>query len=129
MLLFLPFPIANDDQDWQPSLTLIWGRKKKTVLLLMWILTSALLNPMPPCSNHLIQMSSFCVLQLEKLIGKLKTEKYGGRILDQILKDIESEQPDGVMQSNDEGIVNRANKRLKSKLTHVIVESSGDEQE
>ncbi|XXG75491.1 hypothetical protein AAC387_Pa08g0046 [Persea americana] len=67
--------------------------------------------------------------QLEKLIGKLKTEKYGNRILDEILKYVVSEQPNGDMQSNDEGGVSRANKRLKSKMTHVIVESSGDEQE
>lgn len=67
--------------------------------------------------------------QLEKLIGKLKTEKYGNRFLDEILKYVASEQPNGDMQSNDEGGVRRANKRLKSKMTHVIVESSGDEQE
>lgn len=94
--------------------------------------TLALLNRMPKCSTFeplVIQMTSFYALQLEKLIGKLKTEKYGNRILDEILKYVASEQPNGDMQSNDEGGVSRANKRLKSKMTHVIVESSGDEQE
>ncbi|XP_077238365.1 RECQ helicase L2 isoform X2 [Tasmannia lanceolata] len=62
--------------------------------------------------------------QLEKLIGKLKTEKYGSRILDQIQQYIESEQPD-----NSEASESRVKKRLKTKKDLVIVESSGDEVE
>ncbi|KAF9623661.1 hypothetical protein IFM89_003693 [Coptis chinensis] len=64
--------------------------------------------------------------QLEKIIGKLKSEKYGGRILEQIQTYEESAQH---TDEHNEGEVddNRAKKRLKTKKTLVVVDSSGDE--
>ncbi|XP_040985964.1 ATP-dependent DNA helicase Q-like 2 isoform X1 [Juglans microcarpa x Juglans regia] len=63
--------------------------------------------------------------QLEKIIGKLKTEKYGSRILDQVEKYSNSEQTNEVKE--EQGSQNRANKRLKTKKALVLIESSDDE--
>lgn len=68
--------------------------------------------------------SSF-FLQLEKIIGKLKTEKYGSRILEQVEKYSNSVQTNEVKQ--EQGSQNRANKRLKTKKALVLIESSDDE--
>ncbi|KAL6008584.1 hypothetical protein ACLOJK_034098 [Asimina triloba] len=63
--------------------------------------------------------------QLEKLIGKLKTEKYGSRILECIRQFVEAE---GNSKSKAEGCESRSCKRLKTKKAVVLVESSsGDE--
>ncbi|KAK8472147.1 hypothetical protein PHAVU_002G126800 [Phaseolus vulgaris] len=61
--------------------------------------------------------------QLEKVIGKLKTEKYGNRILQQIEKYSDSELTD--KQETD----GRAAKRSKTKKNLVLIESSEDEEE
>ncbi|XP_042950284.1 ATP-dependent DNA helicase Q-like 2 [Carya illinoinensis] len=63
--------------------------------------------------------------QLEKIIGKLKTEKYGSRILEQVEKYSNSVQTNEVKQ--EQGSQNRANKRLKTKKALVLIESSDDE--
>lgn len=87
--------------------------------------------------------------QLEKMIGKLKTEKYGSRILEEIAEYAGKEQPENTAhdysissegqgsekkrsskrQKSDEDQVseNRATKKLKTKKAVVLIESSGDE--
>lgn len=44
--------------------------------------------------------SSFSFFQLETIIGKLKTEKYGSRILEEIVKYTETEQPENDAPDN-----------------------------
>ncbi|XP_061357692.1 ATP-dependent DNA helicase Q-like 2 isoform X2 [Gastrolobium bilobum] len=69
--------------------------------------------------NSLEQASSF--IGLEKLIGRLKTEKYGNRILEQIEKYSD-------FKPSDEQVTDgRAAKKLKTKKTLVLIESSEDE--
>ncbi|CAN6547058.1 unnamed protein product [Malus baccata var. baccata] len=63
---------------------------------------------------------------LENIIGKVKTEKYGNRILEQVTKYADSAQPDEVKEEEEEN-ENRASKRLKSKKQLILVESSDDE--
>ncbi|BBH02719.1 RECQ helicase L2 [Prunus dulcis] len=62
---------------------------------------------------------------LENIIGKLKAEKYGSRILEQVNTYANSTQPEDAKEDQD--IENRASKRLKSKKHLVLVESSDDE--
>ncbi|PQM40630.1 hypothetical protein Pyn_32382 [Prunus yedoensis var. nudiflora] len=62
---------------------------------------------------------------LENIIGKLKAEKYGSRILEQVNTYANSTQPEDAKENQD--IENRASKRLKSKKHLVLVESSDDE--
>lgn len=70
-------------------------------------------------------------MQLEKLIGKLKTEKYGDKILEVIGK----HEPDEEQHGNDpseneeepETSVNRTSKRTKNKKV-VVIESSEDDE-
>ena len=64
-------------------------------------------------------------MQLEKIIGKLKTEKYGSKILDEIKKYTDSGPSDN--GNEEEGSENRASKRLKTKKGIVIIESSDEE--
>ena len=64
-------------------------------------------------------------MQLEKIIGKLKTEKYGSKILDEIKKYTDSGSSDN--GNEEEGSENRASKRLKTKKGIVIIESSDEE--
>nr|AXY97621.1 RECQ helicase L2 [Populus tomentosa] len=64
---------------------------------------------------------------LEKIIGKLKTEKYGSKILDEIKKYTGSEPPDNGMLNEEEGSGNRASKRLKTRKGIVVIESSDEE--
>eukprot|EP00258_Populus_trichocarpa_P036374 XP_024452393.1 mediator of RNA polymerase II transcription subunit 34 [Populus trichocarpa] len=65
--------------------------------------------------------------ELEKIIGKLKTEKYGSKILDEIKKYTGSEPPDNGMLNEEEGSGNRASKRLKTRKGIVVIESSDEE--
>lgn len=65
--------------------------------------------------------------ELEKIIGKLKTEKYGSKILDEIKKYTGSEPPDNGMLNEEEGSGNRASKRLKTRKGVVVIESSDEE--
>lgn len=62
--------------------------------------------------------------QLEKVIGKLKTEKYGDRILAQIQKYSDFKPPDERDEQDSDG---RAAKRSKTNKNVVLVESSEDE--
>ncbi|KAL2348794.1 hypothetical protein Fmac_002794 [Flemingia macrophylla] len=61
--------------------------------------------------------------QLEKLLGKLKTEKYGQRILEQIEK-----YSDFMPADDKQGTDGRAAKRSKTKKNLVLIESSEDEE-
>ncbi|KAJ6695717.1 DNA HELICASE RECQ FAMILY MEMBER [Salix koriyanagi] len=63
--------------------------------------------------------------ELEKIIGKLKTDKYGSKILDEIKKYTGSEPSDN--GNEEEGRENRASKRLKTKKGVVVIESSDEE--
>ncbi|KAA8528189.1 hypothetical protein F0562_035560 [Nyssa sinensis] len=65
--------------------------------------------------------------QLENIIGKLKTEKYGGRILEEIENYESKHPPDNDLLDEEQGSGNRPAKRLKSKKAVVVVESSEDE--
>ncbi|KAJ4729096.1 ATP-dependent DNA helicase [Melia azedarach] len=67
--------------------------------------------------------------ELENIIGKLKTEKYGSRILEVISKCAKTEeQPDNAVLKEDQGSENtRASKRPKKQKDVVVVESSDDE--
>ncbi|WCJ20620.1 ATP-dependent DNA helicase Q-like 2 [Euphorbia peplus] len=58
--------------------------------------------------------------ELEKIIGKLKTGRYGSRILEEIKKFVSSDEAD---MSNDE----RSKKRQKVKKNLVVIETSEDE--
>lgn len=61
-------------------------------------------------------------MQLEKVIGKLKTEKYGKRILEQIEKYSD-------FKPTDEQVTDgRAAKRSKTKKNLVVIDSSEDEE-
>ncbi|KAL5581317.1 hypothetical protein UlMin_013759 [Ulmus minor] len=60
--------------------------------------------------------------ELEKIIGKLKTEKYGSRILEQIIKYADLDAPKE-QESED-----RAPKRRKTKKALVVIESSDEEE-
>lgn len=61
------------------------------------------------------------LVQLEKVIGKLKTEKYGNKILEQIVKYSDFKPTDEQVSDG------RAAKRSKTKKNLVLIESSGDE--
>ncbi|XP_020535895.1 ATP-dependent DNA helicase Q-like 2 isoform X2 [Jatropha curcas] len=64
--------------------------------------------------------------ELEKIIGKLKTERYGSRILEEIKKFVDTDEPDDNML-NDEGSTKKPRKRQKIKKDFVVIESSEDE--
>lgn len=65
--------------------------------------------------------------QLEKIIGKLKTQKYGDRILKVVGQyEPDEEQTKDSSEEERETSVNRSAKRAKSKKV-VVIESSGDE--
>lgn len=76
------------------------------------------------CPEFMHETYLIC-LQLENIIGKVKTEKYGSRILEQVTKYADLAQPDGVKEEEENE--NRASKRLKSKKQLILVESSDDE--
>lgn len=63
----------------------------------------------------------FVLVQLEKVIGKLKTKKYGNKILEQIVKYSD------VKPSDEQVTDGKAAKRSKTKKTPVLIESSEDE--
>lgn len=66
-------------------------------------------------------------MQLEKIIGKLKTEKYGSKILEEIEKYEEKNQAAGISKEKQDSISSRASKKLKTEKSLVFIESSGDE--
>ncbi|KAJ8774262.1 hypothetical protein K2173_009693 [Erythroxylum novogranatense] len=66
--------------------------------------------------------------ELEKLIGKLKTEMYGSSILEEVRKYTSSEHPEDSKLNDEEGTMNdRASKRVKTKKNIVLIGSSSDE--
>ncbi|KAJ0054296.1 hypothetical protein Pint_02576 [Pistacia integerrima] len=67
-------------------------------------------------------------LVLEKIIGKLKTDKYGTIILEEINKCANAEQPDASASKEGQTSETRAKKRLKTEKALVVVESSDDEE-
>ncbi|KAL3498149.1 hypothetical protein ACH5RR_040881 [Cinchona calisaya] len=64
------------------------------------------------------------VEQLEKVIGKLKTEKYGVRILEEIENFELKNESDNI---SDRSQISTASKKMKTTKTPVIIETSGDE--
>ncbi|KAI4327946.1 hypothetical protein L6164_020350 [Bauhinia variegata] len=62
--------------------------------------------------------------QLEKIIGKLKTEKYGNRILEHVEKYSDFKPPDDTNEQRTDG---RAAKKSRTKKALVVIESSEDE--
>ncbi|XP_031266750.1 mediator of RNA polymerase II transcription subunit 34 isoform X2 [Pistacia vera] len=66
--------------------------------------------------------------ELDKIIGKLKTDKYGTRILEEINKCANAEQPDASASKEGQTSETRAKKRLKTEKALVVVESSDDEE-
>lgn len=67
------------------------------------------------------------LLQLEKLIGKLKAEKYGSRIIESIQNYVKGEQPNCKVTIADQGNENECIKRRRKNKSPVIIESSEDE--
>ncbi|XP_059663039.1 ATP-dependent DNA helicase Q-like 2 isoform X2 [Cornus florida] len=65
--------------------------------------------------------------QLESIIGKLKTEKYGSRILEEIGSYESKCPPENEFLDEGQGSGNRVAKRLKTKKATVVIESSEDE--
>lgn len=66
--------------------------------------------------------------QLEKIIGKLKTQKFGSRILEEIQQHCESsDQPNHGLSNEGQECTNRARKKQKTKNNLVIIECSEDE--
>lgn len=59
---------------------------------------------------------------MEKIIGRLKAEKYGDRILEQIVKYADLDE-----SKEDHGSESRPSKRLKTKKALVLIESSDDD--
>lgn len=64
-------------------------------------------------------------LQLETMIGKVKAEKYGNRILGEIEKWSAAQSQNASQE--EKGDENRAPKRPKTIDTHVVIESSDEE--
>ncbi|KAL0393820.1 UNVERIFIED_CONTAM: ATP-dependent DNA helicase Q-like 2 [Sesamum latifolium] len=66
--------------------------------------------------------------ELEKIIGKLKAEKYGPKILEEINNyESNSSQMDDDFSGGGQDSEGRAVKKLKTKKSVVVIESSGDE--
>lgn len=70
----------------------------------------------------------YLMLQLEKIIGKLKTGKYGSRILEVISKCGNSVQQhdNNAVSKEEQGRGARASKRTKKEKVVVVVDSSDD---
>ncbi|KAK9095662.1 hypothetical protein Scep_027131 [Stephania cephalantha] len=66
--------------------------------------------------------------QLEKMIGKLKTEKYGSKILELIQSYAVSSQLNGNVSGEEDDSESRAAKRLKMKKNLIFLESSEEDE-
>lgn len=77
-------------------------------------------------------------MQLEKLIGKVKSDKYGARIIDLMQQYVDAEQPNGTApeaEGNEnasnkrpaEDGENKDNKRRRKNKALVLIESSDEE--
>lgn len=67
-------------------------------------------------------------LQLESIIGKLKTDKYGDKILEVIRHDTVSEQLVEDATKEETCCKSRSSKRAKTKKNVVLLESSEEEE-
>ncbi|XP_022738885.1 mediator of RNA polymerase II transcription subunit 34 isoform X6 [Durio zibethinus] len=65
--------------------------------------------------------------ELEKIIGKLKTEKYGDRIIEEVKKYGIAEDPNCDVLNGEPGTEIIPRKKLKTKKEVVLIESSNDE--
>ncbi|CAA0814930.1 Mediator of RNA polymerase II transcription subunit 34 [Striga hermonthica] len=66
--------------------------------------------------------------ELEKIIGKLKTEKYGSRILEEIKNnETNSEIDDDFRVGAQDDSSPKTSKKLKTRKAAIVIESSGDE--
>ncbi|PSS11760.1 Mediator of RNA polymerase II transcription subunit like [Actinidia chinensis var. chinensis] len=65
--------------------------------------------------------------QLEKIIGKLKTEKYGSRILEEIENYVSQNPPDSDLVDEGQESGSRTTKRPKTEKARVVIESSEEE--
>lgn len=65
--------------------------------------------------------------QLEKIIGKVKSSKYGTRILEEIARSADSEELDKSEGNNEDAADDRASKKAKTKRSLVLIDSSEDE--
>ncbi|KAL2517380.1 Mediator of RNA polymerase II transcription subunit 34 [Abeliophyllum distichum] len=65
--------------------------------------------------------------QLEKIIGKLKTDKYGKKILEEIDNYESTHQMDDDFSDEGQDTAGRAPKKSKTKKGLVVIDSSGDE--
>lgn len=73
-------------------------------------------------------MTRISSLQLEHIIGKVKAQRYGSRILEEVEKYANSDPQDNDLPNGNKGSENRASKRPKTSRATVIIESSsGDE--
>ncbi|XAR57642.1 DNA helicase [Bertholletia excelsa] len=85
--------------------------------------------------NMLSAQKPKSIAELENIIGKLKTQKYGSRILEEIEKyNSEHRESDRIDQGKDSGMINhgldsgkRAIKRQKTNKAVVFIESSEEE--
>ncbi|PKI35809.1 hypothetical protein CRG98_043780, partial [Punica granatum] len=65
---------------------------------------------------------------LESIIGKVKTQRYGSKILEEVEKYANSDPQDINLPNQNEGTENKASKRQKTKRATVIIESSSDDE-
>ncbi|OWM65022.1 mediator of RNA polymerase II transcription subunit 34 isoform X1 [Punica granatum] len=66
--------------------------------------------------------------ELESIIGKVKTQRYGSKILEEVEKYANSDPQDINLPNQNEGTENKASKRQKTKRATVIIESSSDDE-
>ncbi|XP_027360006.1 mediator of RNA polymerase II transcription subunit 34 isoform X5 [Abrus precatorius] len=85
------------------------------------VLTTEQINLISSQKPNSLEQASLKLYYLEMVIGKLKTQKYGNRILEQI------EKYSDFRPSDKQGTDGRAAKRSKTKKTLVLIESSEDE--
>ncbi|KAF5740171.1 mediator of RNA polymerase II transcription subunit 34 isoform X1 [Tripterygium wilfordii] len=65
--------------------------------------------------------------ELEKVIGKLKTEKYGSRILEEIQNCTDSDLPNNGKLIEEKDSEGRAKKRTMTTKSHIVIESSDED--
>lgn len=82
------------------------------------------------CLVASLESPNGCIFQLESIIGKLKTEKYGERILEEVMRhEAFSEQLVEEDSTKEETCKSRSRKRAKTHKDVVFVGSSEEEEE
>lgn len=66
-----------------------------------------------------------CSLQLEKMIGKVKTGKYGSKILEEIANYCDSKKLDPEITGEKD---NKVSKRAKTCMTPVLIDNSDEDE-